>query len=177
MKNIDGLFISILGLSCLSANAEDIRIQINGSILAQSCNVKSSDLTKNVIFDNINLQDLIPMGATTAPKKVSIVLENCTGSIDSMSYMFSGGADDSNPDLLKVTGKPDASSAGIASGLAIEILDVNKQPVPLNQIQVFNKKINTASYDFNFYLRYKSTGPTVEAGDASSLLYLDFYYE
>jgi len=178
MKKICGLFISVFGLFSHSTIAEDVRVQITGAVLAQSCNVKSSDLTKNVIFDDINPQALTPTGATTAPKKVTIALENCTGNVNSMSYMFSGSGDDGNPDLLKITGgRPDAASEGLASGLAIEILDMNKKAIPLNQKQTFSQKITTSNYNFNFYLRYKSTSQTIEAGDASSLLYLDFYYE
>ncbi|MGQ7804501.1 fimbrial protein [Hafnia alvei] len=177
MKKIYGLFTLFLGLPPYSTIAEDVRVQITGAILAQSCNVKSSDLIKNVIFDDIDPQVLTPIGATTVSKKVSVALENCTGNVSSMSYMFSGTSDASNPDLLKVTGKPDVSSEGIASGLAIEILDMNQKSIPLNQKQAFSQKITTPNYDFNFYLRYKSTGQTIEAGDASSLLYLDFYYE
>lgn len=178
MKKICGLFISVCGLFSHSATAEDVRVQITGAVLAQSCNVKSSDLTKNVIFDDINPQDLTPAGATTAAKKVTVALENCTGNVNSMSYMFSGSGDDSNPNLLKVTGsRPDASSEGLASGLAIEILDMNKNAIALNQKQTLSQNITASGYDFNFYLRYKSTSQTIEAGDASSLLYLDFYYE
>lgn len=177
MKKIYGLFISILGLLSHSAIAEDVMVQITGAILPQSCNVKSSDLTKNVIFDDIDPQDLTPVGATTASKKVSIALENCTGNVSGMSYMFSGTSDTSNPNLLKVIGKSNVSPEGVASGLAIEILDMNNQSISLNKKQSFSQKITTSNYDFDFYLRYKSISQKIEAGDASSLLYLDFYYE
>lgn len=177
MKKSYVLFFSILGLSNHLVFAEDVRVQINGTVLAQSCNVKSSDLTKNVIFDNIDPQTLTPIGATTTSTKVSIALENCTDNVSSMFYMFSGSGDDSNPDLLKVTGKPETSPESVASGLAIEILDINKKSIPLNKKQAFSQEITASSYDFNFYLRYKSTSQTIESGDASSLLYLDFFYE
>ena len=171
------LFLIVFSQVCSAAYAEDVTVQINGAILAQSCNVKSSDLTKNVIFDDINPQDLIPTGSTTASTKVSIGLENCTGNVNNMSYMFSGTGDESNPALLKITGKPSTSSEGLATGLAIEILDMNQKAVPLNQKQTFSQSVTTSTYDFNFYLRYKSTSSTIGAGDASSLLYLDFYYD
>ena len=177
MKKTYGLFIFVLSMFSTAVYAEDVIVNINGAVLAQSCNVKSSDLTKNVIFDDINPQDLTSVGSTTASTKVSIGLEHCTGNISNMSYMFSGNGDDSNLALLKVTGKPDAPSDGIATGLAIEILDMNNKAVPLNQKQAFGQTVSTSTYNFNFYLRYKSTSPTIGPGDASSLLYLDFYYE
>lgn len=177
MKKKYGLFFIIFNILCSAAYAEDVTVQINGAILSQSCNVKSSDLTKNVIFDDINPQDLSSAGSTTASTKVSIGLENCTVNVKNMSYMFSGTGDDSNPSLLKVTGKPSTSSEGLATGLAIEILDMNQKAVPLNQKQTLSQSVTTSTYDFNFYLRYKSTSSVIGAGDASSLLYLDFYYE
>jgi len=157
--------------------AEDVLVQINGSVMAQSCNVKSSDLTKNVIFGDITPQDFPSLGSTTISQEVLIGLENCTGNVNGMSYMFSGSGDNSNPELLKITGKLGASPQEVATGLAIEILDMNKNFVPLNQKQNLSKQIMASSYDFRFYLRYKSISSTVGAGDASSLLYLDFYYE
>ncbi|WP_447885565.1 fimbrial protein [Serratia fonticola] len=177
MKKIYQIFIFFFSQLCSAAYAEDVTVQINGAILAQSCNVKSSDLTKNVIFDDINPKELASLGSTTASTKVSIGLENCTGNITDISYMFSGSGDDSNPSLLKVIGKPGTSSEDVATGLAIEILDMNKKSVPLNQKLAFGQRVTTSTYNFNFYLRYKSTSPTIGAGDASSLLYLDLYYE
>ncbi|HEJ9059006.1 TPA: fimbrial protein [Serratia fonticola] len=175
MKKTYGLFI--LSVLSTAVYAEDVIVNINGAVLAQSCNVRSSDLTKNVIFDDINPQDLTSLGSTTASTKVSIGLEHCTGNISNMSYIFSGNGDDSNPALLKVTGKPDTPSDEIATGLAIEVLDMNNKAVPLNQKQVFGQSVTSSTYNFIFYLRYKSTSQTIGPGDASSLLYLDFYYE
>ncbi|WP_426817300.1 fimbrial protein [Winslowiella sp. 2C04] len=160
-----------------SAYAVDVQVQINGALLAQSCNVKSSDLTKNVIFDDINPSSFTTVGATGDPKEVSIALENCTGNVNQMSYMFSGNADESNPNLLKITGTSEGSSGNLASGLAIEILDMNKKALPLNEKQSFNQVITSSTYDFKFFLRYKSTSAKISPGDASSLLYLDMYYE
>lgn len=177
MKKMYSLFLLVFGQLYSVAYAEDVTVHINGAILQQSCNVKSSDLTKNVIFDDINPQDFVSIGSTTASTKVSISLENCTGNVNNMSYMFSGNSDDSNAGLLKIMGKPDISPEGVATGLAIEILDMNKKAVPLNQKQTLSQQVTTSSYDFNFYLRYKSTSLPIGAGDASSVLYLDFYYE
>ena len=94
-----------------------------------------------------------------------------------MTYTFSGINDETNPSLLKITGKSNTPTEDLATGLAIEILDMNKKAISLNDKQNFNQPITTSSYDFKFYLRYKSTSSTIGAGDASSILYLDFYYE
>lgn len=167
----------IIGIFCSSAFAEDVRVQINGAILAQSCNVKSSDLTKNVNFDDISPIIFNSLGATSESKEVTIGLENCTGNVSNLSYMFSGVPDDDNQNLLKVTGVNNNSPDSIATGIAIEILDANKKSIPLNTMKKFNESIVTSTFNFKFNLRYKSTSTDISPGDASSSLYLDIYYE
>ena len=167
----------MISLFCSLVNAADVQVQLNGSILDQSCSIKSADLTKNVIFDDMNPKDFSFLGAVSSMQEVNIGLEKCTGNIETMYYIFSGYADLSDPSLLKITGQQDTSADDIASGLAIQILDANKNVIPLNQNQNINRTITEQTYNLKFYLRYKSTNTTVTPGDASSLLYLDFYYE
>lgn len=160
-----------------SADAADVQVQINGSILSQSCNVKSADLTKNVIFNDLNLGDFPYTGAVSEPQEVNIGLENCTGNVEKIYYIFSGEQDLNEPNLLKITGQSGSSYDDLAKGIAIEILDENKKIIALNEKINLNKTIKEKTYNFKFFLRYKSTSSTVTSGDASSLLYLDFYYE
>ncbi|MEQ5306293.1 fimbrial protein [Providencia rettgeri] len=172
------LFAFILScLSIFSAYAVDVVVQLNGGILAQSCNISSADLVKNINFPDLNPKDFAQVGATSTEQEVVIKLLSCTGNVENMSYQFSGEPDVTDLTLLKVLGKSGASLDTVATGLAIEILNSNKQKIPLNTIQKINKTITNSSYDFNFYLRYKSTANDVGPGDASSIVYLDFYYE
>lgn len=175
-KKYKYLSLMIIGIYS-SAFAIDVQVQVIGTVLAQSCNIKSSDLIKNVIFEDINPVNFGTIGATSESHEVNIGLENCTGNVNQLSYMFSGEPDENNPNLLKVTGKSGNSPENLATGIAVEILDMNKNPIRINQKQKFNKTIATPIYDFKFHLRYKSTNTRVGAGDASSLLYLDIYYE
>lgn len=174
-KYIISIFMSTLFFSSTSF-AADVILQINGRVLGQSCNVKSSDLTKNVQFDDLDPKSFPSIGSVSQDQMVTIGLENCTGELPDVTYQFSGEADDTNANLLKVTGGG-SSTGNLASGLAIEILDSNKASIPLNQLQKLSQTISTATYDFNFYLRYKSVKPNITAGDASSILYFDIYYE
>lgn len=177
MKFKAALILSVFGLPFFGAYAEDVTVNINGSILAQSCNIRSNDLSQNVNFNNINPQDLSSTGATTAKERVNIRLDNCTGDVSAMSYQFSGTGDESNANLLKVTGKSTSAPEDIATGLAIEILDLNEKQIPLNQVVNLGSTITASSYNFGFYLRYRATAAKVGPGDASSILYVDFYYE
>jgi len=177
MNKLRFSLLLISSLFCLSVYAEDVRVQINGAVLKQSCNVKSGDLNKNIIFNDIDPQLLVSSGYSAEVNKVSIELENCTGNVANMSYMFSGVGDDTYPELLKITGKAGGSPEANARGLAIEILDASKKALSLNKKINFSQEINTSFFTFDFYLRYKSTSQNIDAGDASALLYLDFYYE
>lgn len=177
MKFKAALVVSFLSLPFFAAYAEDVTVQINGSILAQSCNIRSDDLSQNVNFNSINPQDLSSIGATTEKERVNIRLENCTGNVSAMSYQFSGTPDDNNGNLLKVTGKSSSAQGDIATGLAIEILNLSEKQIPLNQVVSLGSAITASTYTFGFYLRYRATAATIGPGDASSILYVDFYYE
>ncbi|MEI9697086.1 fimbrial protein [Moellerella wisconsensis] len=177
MKVTNNYIFLIIIFFCISVNAADVQVQINGAILDQSCNIKSTDLTKNVVFDDLNPSNFPSLGSVSNVQEVNIELENCTGNIDKMYYIFSGDEDSSDPSLLKIIGQAGSSSEDLASGIAIQILDTNKKAIALNKNQSLNQIITDKIYSFKFYLRYKSTNSTVTPGDASSLLYLDFYYE
>lgn len=174
MKKIKFLIFYFL---CSSVFAEDVTVYVNGGILAQSCNISSDNLIKNVNFSDFDPRDFNYIGATSPSQLVSIHLKDCTGNVDNISYQFSGMPDIEDSSLLKILGKSDGSEGVIATGLAIEILDKNKQKVVLNTLQPLNEIITASDYEFNFYLRYKSTSNQITPGDASSILYLDIYYE
>ncbi|MCS3433410.1 fimbrial protein [Klebsiella sp. BIGb0407] len=167
----------LLCLSCSTASAIDVTVQVNGGILSQSCNVSSQDLIKNVNFPDLNPSDFSQKGTNSAEQPVSIRLENCTGNVNNVTYKFSGEADETDTTLLKIIGKGGASGGIMATGLAIEILDTNKKKIALNTIQALNKIITSTTHTLDFYLRYKSTSNDVGSGDASSIVYLDIYYE
>ena len=171
------LLIISLGLYCCSVSAVDVTIQINGGILAQSCNVSSQDLTKNINFPDLNPGDFSYSGATSVEQGFSIHLENCTGSVSNLTYEFSGEADNTDPTLLKVLGKGSNHEGGTASGLAIEILDDKKNRIDLNSVHPLNTTISSNAYILDFFLRYRSTENKVGSGNASSVVYLDIYYE
>lgn len=160
-----------------STYAWDVQIAISAQIVGQSCNVNSADLTKNINFPDIDPRDFNSVGDYTEAQKFSINLKDCTGNVRNLNYKFSGDADDLNPNLFKIMGSNGANSDGIAKGLGIEVLDASKRIIPINTGVQLNENITAKTYDLNFYIRYKSTDLNVTAGDASSILYLDIYYD
>ncbi|QZY66512.1 fimbrial protein (plasmid) [Providencia rettgeri] len=173
-KNIIVLFIYF---TYFSAFAVDVTVNVNGGILAQSCNVISEDLVKNINFPDLNPGDFNQVGMTSSAQAISIHLDNCSSKVNNMSYKFSGEPDSNDTSLLKILGKVNSSAENVATGLAIEILDKDQKKISLNAIYFLNKTITTPRYDLSFYLRYRSTQKEIGSGDASSLLFLDIYYE
>lgn len=172
-----GLIAFLIGYVLL-ASALDVTIQVNGSVSDQTCNVKSSDLIKNVTFPDLDPKDFPAIGSYSNSQEVTVALENCTSSIKNLKYKFTGDGDDTDTTLLKIKGAANAGAGNVlATGLAIEIQDANKNIIPLNQTKSMGAVISGSTYDFKFYLRYKSVSATVTAGDASSIMYLDMYYE
>lgn len=157
--------------------AVDVTVHLNGGILAQSCSVSSNDLIKNINFPDLNPGDFESIGSTSIEQSFSVQLVQCTGNVNNMAYQFSGIPDTDDTSLLKIIGKGENPGNIISTGLAIEILNENKKKVALNSKITLNEPITSSTYNLNFYLRYRSTSNIVSSGDASSVVYLDIYYE
>lgn len=173
-KNIIAL---LLMLPCHLALAHHVTIEVNGKVVKESCNVSSSDLIKNVNFPDLDPKDFKTVGSKSISEPIWIHLEKCTGNIKGLYYQFSGTPDDTDPTLLKVTGKADTPEGGVATGLAVELMNQHGQKMILNKMYSFPEKITTPTYIRGFYLRYRSVSSNVGPGDASSVAYLDIYYE
>lgn len=170
-------YLLIFMLVSSSSYSSDVEIQINGKILGQSCNVSSNDLIKNINFPDIDPSSFSQIGSYTSSQKFTINLQNCTGSVNNLYYQFTGEADENNNKLFKITGGNNSNVGNLSSGLAIEVLDDSQNIIPINSKVKFNTIITSVNYSLNFNVRYKSTTLDVTPGDASSILYLDMYYE
>lgn len=157
-----------------NSHGYDVRINVSGTVADQTCNVVAADKTKNVDFGDLEAKQFKSKGDTSISKSLSVNLEDCTSSMTSLKYQFSGEADSTDSNLLAIN-----TSNTPATGLAIQILDKDSdKQINLNQLYKASDYIKGNSKQiFNFALRYKSTSSSVTAGDASSILFLDFYYE
>ena len=176
MNKISFLFIPVLILFG-SVQAADVDVYLNGAILGQSCNINTQDLTKNINFPDIDPREFTNIGTYTESQELKINLRSCTGNVTKLSYMLSGDPDDNDPKIFKIKGGGSSENVALATGLGIEVLNANKVAILPNTKTALNSTITTTTYDLPFYLRYKSTLPEVTSGDASSILYLDIYYD
>lgn len=178
-KYLVGL-MSVLVIFSFSSYATDTEVTINGKVVTQTCNVIVKDKEKYVYFDDFNQTDFKKIGDVSASQAVTVGLEGCSQSIDHITYQFTGQEDSDNPDLLKVIGgNPNTGLVKVAEGLAVEILDSKNSQIKLGQSYVLTNVVfkDETNYDFNFFLRYKSTKESVTVGDASAVVYLDFNYD
>ncbi|WP_392564000.1 fimbrial protein [Orbus wheelerorum] len=172
--------MSFLAIFSYSSYAADTKVRIFGKVVTQTCNVIVKDKEKQVNFADFSQADFRQIGDVSASQAVKIGLEGCSQSIDRITYEFTGQEDSDNPDLLKVIGgNPNSGLTKVAEGLAVEILDSKNNPIKLGQTYVLTDVVfkDETNYDFNFFLRYKSTKQQITVGDASAVAYLDFNYE
>lgn len=167
--------IVLFFMASFHSYGHDVTVQINGTVTDQTCNVVNDDKIKNVVFDDLEVKSFKSTGSTSVAKPLTITLENCTNSISSLKYQFTGDADGEDANLLAIKN----NSTTAADGLAVQIMNKElTQQLNLNQVYSITDYIKGGcAYVFNFALRYKSTKDTITVGDASSILYLDFYYE
>ncbi|MFF6013386.1 fimbrial protein [Rahnella sp. R3(2024)] len=168
------LFVLINAIN-LRSYAADVMVSINGALRDQNCNVNSEDLTKNVVFSDLNTSAFKAPGNVSNKEEIDIGLD-CLGTSSNISYQFTGEANELDPTLLKIKGQPNLSEP-LAQGLAIEILDDKGNRIPLNTKLALGSPVTTEKYNLKFFLQYRAVAVPVLAGDASSVLFLDMYYD
>ncbi|WP_232062573.1 fimbrial protein [Buttiauxella agrestis] len=156
------------------AAADAYNLQMTGTILSRTCDVSSSQ-SQTVNIGQFSVSHFAAAGDTTAAKRFTIDLVNCGSAATGTKLTFSGTNDSDNPALLALS---DTGSTGaMATGVGIEILDGNQQPLAINTLSSAVYELSPGSNSLPFYLRYKATQNVVTAGDASSVMYFDLQYQ
>ena len=88
-----------------------------------------------------------------------------------------GTADSDNPALLALSDTGMGSEKMLASGVGVEILDEDQDAVSINNTSSVVYPLKTGRNTLSFYIRYKSTRPTVTSGNATAVMYFDLQYE
>ena len=63
------------------------------------------------------------------------------------------------------------------AGLAWKILDEDQDAVSINNTDSVVYPLKSGRNTLSFYIRYKSTQPTVTSGNATAVMYFDLQYE
>jgi minor fimbrial subunit len=110
--------------------AADTSISIAGYLKDNSCSVsvESKDFTVDLM--NNAAKQLNVVGTTTTPVPFKIVFDKCGGSATAVRVGYSGTSDNDNVSLLKID-----AGVNAASGMGIQILNSDKNAIPLNSAQ------------------------------------------
>lgn len=166
MKQLPYLLGAALTFSTTAALAVDSTISITGHIYDNACAV--SITSKNFTVDLLThaAKQFHAVGATSVLIPFDIVLSPCGSSVTAVKVAFTGTADSRNTSLLALN-----ASASSAAGLGVEILDKNRQVLPVNAafsgiawIPLTGKQTNI----LNFYARMKATQFPVTTGQVNA---------
>ncbi|WP_158484772.1 fimbrial protein [Pseudomonas chlororaphis] len=158
---------------CHNAVAYDLLLNVSGTIAANGCTVSADSQNMTVTFGNVATKQFFANQTPWAKRKFVIQLERCGSAATEVKVSFNGIADSDNSDLLKIT-----QDAGAASGLGIEILDMNGVTIPIGTQMASALPIDATPGGTNqlvFYAQYRSTGPvTVGPANATANFVLEY---
>ncbi|HBR1015576.1 TPA: fimbrial protein [Klebsiella quasipneumoniae subsp. similipneumoniae] len=152
-------------------NVDAVRFSVSGlciTVKAPTCTVM--DISKNITVNmgTHNKTSFSGVGSTTSEVPFTISLSNCQ-SVGSVFMQFNATVDtdySGGDQIIHIDNSPNS-----ATGVGIQILDSNNNPVTLNnpsQIWSGSKGSQTA-YNFQYYARYFQTLSSVSAGEANAV--------
>ena len=143
------------------AQAYDVQINVNGNIINTTCELDTASANLKVPMGDQPVSSLnTVVGATSPEIPFSIKLLNCSEAATGVNVAFSGTAS-GDASLLKI-------DDGGATGIGIEILDEDNNPIPINVASKNYPLIPSTNNTLNFFARYKTESLPVTAGDANA---------
>ncbi|WP_202300859.1 fimbrial protein [Dryocola clanedunensis] len=162
--------VALMGMTN-AARAADGTINFSGEILDQTCAISATSSTMNVDLGKVSKSSLTgAAGTKSAPQPFEINLTSCPAALANATVKFDGTADATNSDLLKIT-----SGTGVATGVGIEISDVNGV-VPLHSASM-SYPLAAGGTKLQFTARYVSTSAVVGNGTANGVSQFTLNYK
>ncbi|VUS47425.1 fimbrial protein BcfE [Klebsiella spallanzanii] len=177
--NLKRGFLLALLCWCSFCQADDTgnNLEFTGTIVAQTCDVEISSLSQSIDLGQFSVEDFPSAGTTTKFKPFNINLKNCSRGITGTKIWFTGTADSDDPSLLALTDTGMGNESIMASGVGVELLDEDQDDVSINNSDSVVYPLKAGRNTLSFYIRYKSTQPTVTSGNATAVMYFDLQYE
>jgi type 1 fimbria pilin len=143
-------------------SAYDVLVSVTGSIIGNTCTVAGN--SENISVDlgvvaTNQFRGIGDVGNRLSP--FTIYLEDCGPTFNGVRVSFSAPPDDSNSDVVK-------SSAGDASGVGIQLLDHQKNPLALNAFSPIYGAGQDSRVEMHFYARLIATQQSVTVGTLSA---------
>ena len=150
------LFFSILNIHVGMAGPEQVSMHIYGNVVDQGCDVATKSALQNIHIGDFNISDFQAANTVSTAADLNIDITGCAAGITGADVLFSGG---------------------MATGIAVQILDAqSQQEIPLNQVQPLTP-LKAGDNTLKYQLRYKSTKAGATGGNATAVLYFDLVYQ
>lgn len=150
-------------LTTLNIPANAIRINV------LSCSTKSK--TYNIDMGDWNENHFKKINDTSTPVAIPIALTCMAGTNIKATITSNAGYADATTGKLKLFGN------NSATGIAIQLLDKNSNPIRLNYKNSLQDNVPNGDYLFNWKARYIQTAPTITPGMANSTAVVNILYE
>ncbi|AXH63195.1 MULTISPECIES: fimbrial protein [Providencia] len=111
------------------------------------------------------------VGSTSNSVNIPITLSCAAGTNLKVTVTSSAGYVDTNTGKIKLSGQ------GQATGVAIQLLDRNSNPIKLNSKFTLQNNVAGGDYIFNWKARYIKTANNITAGTANSTASVNIRYE
>ncbi|EBX6015100.1 fimbrial protein [Salmonella enterica subsp. enterica serovar Portland] len=152
-----------------SAMADDGKVNFVGNIIESGCEVNSSiSSPMNVTLGDVAKTAFNAAGDTAANTEFTLVLTNCPTELQGKPVVvkYDGTPDQTNNDYLQLT---DYGSTGVASGVAIQLLNASGSELPLGNSSESTVIAASGSTNLNFFARYIATAAVadIDAGTAN----------
>ncbi|MFD1801668.1 fimbrial protein [Mixta tenebrionis] len=143
--------------------AYDTLITASGNIVGNGCTIAADSKNIHVPLGEIGMRNFTTSGSRVSPGKSFVInLEECSSTFRGVRVRFIATPDQKNPQYIKV-------DEGGASGVAIQLLDRNENPVALNTLTPAYELTEDDSVQIKFYARMVATETTVNAGAVSAV--------
>lgn len=139
-------------------------VVFNGSVLEDACIIDGADTAQIIDMGNISTSAFHSAGEVAAATRFSLSLSDCPQTVNTVSFQFSGVADNNNATLLSL------DSGSTASGVAVAIYENDSSTlIPLYSSS--REKIidhDAGINKFDFVAKYMATEAKVRAGTANA---------
>ncbi|HFV9242538.1 TPA: fimbrial protein [Enterobacter bugandensis] len=157
------IMAALLVAPTFHAQSYDVLISVTGNLTGNTCTVAADSLTLNVPLGTIGLKQFTTTaGVSQLASPFTLTLEECGQQFAGVKIKFSGTPDDNNPQLIKL-------AEGGAQGVAVELLDKDSAPVPLDKPTSLYGVTGDTRVQMTFYARLAATGAPLSAGDVSAI--------
>jgi len=165
---INAAAIAIAGLVSQGAMAADGNINFTGQIVDTPCSIAPDSQNLQVALGNVARTSLDGgAGKKSTPAKFTINLTSCGATAKGATVTFSGTADATVADALKLSNAGTVGASGSATGVAVEIDDSAGTKIPLGTASA-SYALGTGTNSLQFQAVYVSTGATVTSGPANA---------